>query len=79
MGFSAMVTDTSPGAVWQGMNAVPEHLADSSARAAHPFALGTRPTGLVQVLREVQEEFGCLPRPALALIAAAAAHPRTRG
>ena len=70
MGFSAMVTDTSPGAVWQGMNAVPEHLADLEPRVRRILShWGHDPTGLVQVLREVQEEFGCLPRPALALIA----------
>jgi len=65
-----MVTDVSPGAVWQGMNAVPEQLADLEPRVRRILShWGHDPTGLVQVLREVQEEFGCLPRPALALIA----------
>ena len=65
-----MVTDASKGAVWQGMNAVPESLADLEPRVRRILSQwGHDPTGLVQVLREVQEEFGCLPRPALALIA----------
>ena len=52
------------------MNAVPEHLADLEPRVRHILSQwGHDPTGLVQVLREVQEEFGYLPRPALALIA----------
>jgi len=65
-----MVTDISPGAVWQGMNAVPESLADLEPRVRRILShWGHDPTGLVQVLREVQEEFGYLPRLALALIA----------
>jgi [NiFe] hydrogenase diaphorase moiety large subunit len=52
------------------MNAVPEQLADLEPRVRRILShWGHDPTGLVQVLREVQEEFGCLPRPALALIA----------
>jgi len=52
------------------MNAVPELLADLEPRVRRILSQwGHDPTGLVQVLREVQEEFGCLPRPALALIA----------
>jgi [NiFe] hydrogenase diaphorase moiety large subunit len=52
------------------MNAVPEQLADLEPRVRRILSQwGHDPTGLVQVLREVQEEFGCLPRPALALIA----------
>jgi len=52
------------------MNAVPEHLADLEPRVRRILShWGHDPTGLVQVLREVQEEFGYLPRPALALIA----------
>jgi [NiFe] hydrogenase diaphorase moiety large subunit len=52
------------------MNAVPESLADLEPRVRRILSQwGHDPTGLVQVLREVQEEFGCLPRPALALIA----------
>ena len=52
------------------MNAVPESVADLEPRVRRILShWGHDPTGLVQVLREVQEEFGCLPRPALALIA----------
>jgi [NiFe] hydrogenase diaphorase moiety large subunit len=52
------------------MNAVPEAFADLEPRVRRILSQwGHDPTGLVQVLREVQEEFGCLPRPALALIA----------
>jgi [NiFe] hydrogenase diaphorase moiety large subunit len=52
------------------MNAVPELLADLEPRVRRILSQwGHDPTGLVQVLREVQEEFGCLPRPALSLIA----------
>jgi len=52
------------------MNTVPESLTDLEPRVRRILSRwGHDPTGLVQVLREVQEQFGYLPRPALALIA----------
>jgi [NiFe] hydrogenase diaphorase moiety large subunit len=52
------------------MQAVPTTIADLEPRVRHVVSRWAHdPTGLVQILREVQEAFGYLPGPALTLIA----------
>jgi [NiFe] hydrogenase diaphorase moiety large subunit len=61
------------------MNAVPDPLADLEPRVRRILARwGHDPTGLVQVLREVQDEFGHLPRAALVLVARTLRIPYSR-
>ena len=75
-----MVTDGQNGAVWPGradgppalasMDAMPDDTLDIEARVRVTVSRwGHDPTGLVQILREVQEEFGYLPAAALTSIA----------
>jgi len=75
-----MVTNGRQGAVWPGRVDDPpgqvrmDNICDIHANFEPSVRRivsrwGHDPTGLVQVLREVHEEFGCLPGPALTLIA----------
>jgi [NiFe] hydrogenase diaphorase moiety large subunit len=75
-----MVTNGGQGAVWPGradgppepvrMESMPDVTNDLEPRVRGIVSRwGHDPTGLVQVLREVQEEFGYLPARALTLIA----------
>jgi [NiFe] hydrogenase diaphorase moiety large subunit len=75
-----MVTDGRQGAVWrgraQGTGGQPRMENICDIQADHEPIVrrvvsrwGHDPSGLVQILREVHEAFGCLPGPALALVA----------
>jgi [NiFe] hydrogenase diaphorase moiety large subunit len=65
-----MVSRDPEGAVWPGMKAMSDIVTDLEPRVRRIVSRwGHDPTGLVQVLREIQEEFGYLPAAALTQVA----------